>query len=328
MNESELGAWCWHTDSEEMPPLPPRQASAPITHRQTPATVHAGVEDKVNKLVLFGLMLVGIGSADKEIIVLTTGESMEGHMLFADEDIVRFRDMHGVVEEIPREKISTIRLTGTSPKQQNAAAPATSTNAAPEAPEEQVRFCSLLASFQREQMAYMQETNPIRKAAMRVPDPYRYEAQVRDLFGPKHEFMNWTGSLRFGMSGRSVGIVFTPACEPQQVIQFGNAIEQPAFAAQDGAGTIIHIDSPIGRTLAGARSAEQPTIVSGTLVPLSGFARFSQALNGQANGGYGRALFRSQLNPAGASVAQPNYLVKFTSLNLLDQKAEAVPGAQ
>jgi hypothetical protein len=42
MNESELGAWCWHTDSEEMPPLPPRQVSAPITHRQTPATVHAG----------------------------------------------------------------------------------------------------------------------------------------------------------------------------------------------------------------------------------------------------------------------------------------------
>jgi hypothetical protein len=41
MNESELGAWCWHTDSEEMPPPPPRQALAPITHRQTPATVHA-----------------------------------------------------------------------------------------------------------------------------------------------------------------------------------------------------------------------------------------------------------------------------------------------
>jgi hypothetical protein len=146
----------------------------------------------------------------------------------------------------------------------------------------------------------MQETNPIRKAGMRVPDPYRYEAQVRDLFGPKHEFVNWTGSLRFGTSGRSVGIAFTPACEPQQVIQFGNAIEQSGFTAQDGAGTIIRTDSPIGRTLAGANSAEQPATASGTLVPVPGFLRFSQALNGQANSGYGRALFRSQLNPAGA----------------------------
>jgi hypothetical protein len=188
--------------------------------------------------------------------------------------------MRGIVEEIPREKISTIRLTGTSPKQQNAAAPATSTNAALEAPEEQVHFCLLLGSFQREQMAYMQETNPIRKAGMRVPDPYRYEAQVRDLFGPKHEFVNWTGSLRFGTSGRSIGIVFTPACEPQQVIQFGNALEQSGFAAQDGTGTIIHTDSPIGRTFAGANSAEQPAIASGTLVPVPGFLRCGPFVQG------------------------------------------------
>lgn len=163
---------------------------------------------------------------------------------------------------------------------------------------------------------------------MHVPDPYRYESNVRDLFGQKHDFVNWTGALRFGTSGRSIGITFTPACNPQQFIQFGNAIEQPGVPAQGSGGTIVHVDSPIGRTLASAKASQQPAVVSGNLVPVSGFARFSQALNGQANSGYGRAMFRSQMNPTGASVAQPNYLVKFTSVNLLEENKKSGPGAQ
>ena len=227
-------------------------------------------------------------------------------MLSADENTVRFRDTCGIVEEIPREKISTIRLQAVpAAKPQVPAVQMKPANALPEPPEEQVQFCSLVAAYQREQIAYTQESNPIRKAGMRVPDPYRYESQVRALFGAKHEFENWTGTVRFGTSGRSISVVFTPACEPLQLIQFGNAIEQPGFPIQDGgAGTIIHADSPIGRALAGAKSAEQSAMVSGTLIPVSGFVRFSQALHGQANSGLGRALFRSQLNATGASVAQ------------------------
>ena len=68
--------------------------------------------------------------------------------------------------------------------------------------------------------------------------------------------------------------------------------------------------------------------MSGNLIPVPGFVRFSQALNAQANSGYGRALFRSQMNPTGASVAQPNYLVKFTSLNLPVEETKAGLGAQ
>ena len=146
------------------------------------------------------------------------------------------------------------------------------------------------------------------------------------MFGPKHEFVNWTGTLRFGTSGRSIGITFTPTCDPRQLIQFGNAVEQPGFPVQDTAGTIVRVDSPIGRTLASAKSAQQEAGVSGNLIPVPGFIRFSQALNGQANSGYGRALFRSQMNPTGASVAQPNYLIKFTSLTLPGEKTKA--GAQ
>jgi hypothetical protein len=72
---------------------------------------------------------------------------MEGHMLSADDNIVRVRDMRGIVEEIPREKISTIRLTARH-RSNRTGRPATSTNAVPEAPEEQGHFCSLVASFQ------------------------------------------------------------------------------------------------------------------------------------------------------------------------------------
>jgi hypothetical protein len=197
-----------------------------------------------------------------------------------------------------------------------------------EVPEQQKEFCELVASFQKEQVAYAQETNPIRKAGMRIPDPYRYESQVRDLFGPKHEFVNWTGTLRFGTSGRSIGITFTPTCDPQQLIQFGNAIEQPGFPVQDTGGTVIHVDSPIGRMLANAKAGQQAATVSGHLIPVPGFVRFNQALSGQANAGYGRALFRSQMNPNGASLAQPNYLVKFTEVNLFEEKPKTGVGVQ
>lgn len=286
----------------------------------------------MGKIILFGILLVGLTSAEKDTVVLTTGESIDGHMVSADENTVRFRDSRGIIEEIPREKVSSIRLQlstpVTKPPFASIAEPDKASSAAPEAPEEQKKFCELVTSFQKKQLAYVQETNPIRKAGMRTPDAYRYESQVRDLFGPKHEFVKWTGTMRFGTSGRSIGITFTPTCDPQQLIQFGNAIEQPGFPVQDSAGTIVHVDSPIGRTLASAKSAQQATVVSGNLIPVPGFVRFSQALNGQANNGYGRALFRSQMNPTGASVAQPNYLVRFTSVNLPEGKAKADLGAQ
>ena len=172
----------------------------------------------MGKIIPLGILLVGLTSAGKDTVVLTTGESIEGHMLSADENTVRFRDTRGIVQEIPRDKISTIRLQTPAP------APATKQSLAPavepekssalgsEVPEQQKEFCELVASFQKEQLAYAQETNPIRKAGMRTPDPYRYESQVRDLFGPKHEFVNWTGTLRFGTSGGSIGVTFTPTC--------------------------------------------------------------------------------------------------------------------
>lgn len=58
----------------------------------------------MGKIILFGVLLVGLTSAGKGSVVLTTGESIEGHMLSADENTVRFRDTRGIVQEIPRDK--------------------------------------------------------------------------------------------------------------------------------------------------------------------------------------------------------------------------------
>ena len=240
---------------------------------------------------------------------------MDGHLLSTDEHTIRLRDARGIIEEIPREKVSTIQFSASAAETGNAQV---SGRAAAGPPEQQQRFCELVARFREEATAYMQETNPIRKAGMALPDPYRYESQVRTLFGPEHKFLNWTGTLRFGTSGHSVGVVFTPSCDPPNpAIQFANAIEQAGFAVQDRA-SVIHADSPIAHTLAAAKAGDQPATASGSWIPISGLARFNQALGGTPNTGISRALFRSQTNPSGASLAQPNYLVRFTSVNLGD----------
>ena len=265
------------------------------------------------KVSFFASFFCLVLSADT--VVLTTGDSIDGHLLSTDEHTIRLRDARGIIEEIPREKVSTIRFSASAAETGNAQV---SGRAAAGPPEQQQRFCELVARFREEATAYMQETNPIRKAGMISPDPYRSEPQVRTLFGPEHRFLNWTGTLRFGTSGHSVGIVFTPSCDPPNpAIQFANAIEQPGFAVQDRA-SVIHADSPIARTLAAAKAGDQPATVSGSWIPISGLARFNQVLGGPANTGSGRALFRSQTNPSGASVAQPNYLVQFISVNLGD----------
>jgi hypothetical protein len=124
----------------------------------------------MGKIILFGILLVGLTSTGKDTVVLTTGESIEGHLVSADENTMRFR-----------EKVSSIRLQAVTalPKQPPASTvkPGKALSAAPEPPNEQKEFCELVTSFQKEQLAYVQETNPIRKAGMRTPDPYRYESQ-------------------------------------------------------------------------------------------------------------------------------------------------------
>jgi len=193
--------------------------------------------------------LLCLASLRADTVVLSTGESVKGHLLSADEHTVRIQDACGIIEEIPRVRVTTIRFSAIMASEKAASAsPPISPH---EAPEEQRQFCSLVTQFQKEQMVYPQETNPIRKAGMLPPDPYRYEPQVRALFGPQPQFVKWTGRLRFATSGRSVGIVFTPTCDPPQMIQFANFVEQPGFPGQDRA-TVIHTDSPIARTLSHA----------------------------------------------------------------------------
>jgi hypothetical protein len=43
------------------------------------------------------------------------------------------------------------------------------------------------------------ETNPIRKAAMKQPNPQAEGAQVKAIFGPENQFVNWAGTLQFSV---------------------------------------------------------------------------------------------------------------------------------
>ena len=49
------------------------------------------------------------------------------------------------------------------------------------------------------QTAYTRETNPIRKAAMKQPNPQAEEAHVKAIFGPENQFVNWVGTLQFSV---------------------------------------------------------------------------------------------------------------------------------
>src|SRR5690349_2151098 len=118
----------------------------------------------MGKIILFGILLISLTSGGKDTVVLTTGESIEGHMVSADETMVRFRDTRGIVQEIPRDKISTIRLQtisapATKPSLTPTVEPEKSSSPGLEVPEQQKEFCELVTSFQNEQLAYAQETN-------------------------------------------------------------------------------------------------------------------------------------------------------------------------
>jgi hypothetical protein len=210
---------------------------------------------------MFGLIFIAISFMSTDTVVLTTGEVIEGHFLGANEQTVQIQDKRGIVETIPREHVSTIRLAHTTNSTET---PQPQPN---QSPAEQRQFCALVERFQREQIAYFQETNPIRKASMPQPDPFRYEPEVQAIFGDERKFSRWTGTLRFSTSGRSIGIVFTPDCQPPQIsIQFANAMEQPGLPTQDPA-TVIHTNSNIGQTLARAKSSNHPRLCPGRSFP-------------------------------------------------------------
>jgi hypothetical protein len=42
----------------------------------------------MGKITLFGILLLGLKSGGKDTVVLTTGESIEGHMVLADKNTV------------------------------------------------------------------------------------------------------------------------------------------------------------------------------------------------------------------------------------------------
>lgn len=187
-------------------------------------------------------------------------------------------------------------------------------------PSEQRQFCSLVTEYRQLQQHYTQETNPIRKAAMRAPNPISYENRVKALF-PENKFTNWVGTVRFSVISNSVSISFLPECsEAPGAIQFGNATRAPGLPIEDSR-TIVALDSSVASVLRTASSANPAALVSGELVPFSTLTRLNTLLAGN-HGGYApqRGNYKSRSNPMGASIAFPNYLTKFSSISLMSRR--------
>lgn len=70
----------------------------------------------------------------------------------------------------------------------------------PDEPDAQKQFCALVGDYMKEQTAYTRETNPIRKASMRQPNPQATEPQIKSIFGPPSSTL----------AARGVSVLTTP----------------------------------------------------------------------------------------------------------------------
>jgi hypothetical protein len=198
-----------------------------------------------------------------------------------------------------------------------------------EPPTEQKQFCALVADYRDMQNRYSQETNPIRKAGMLQPNPLRYEEQEKSFFAPHNQFANWVGVIHFSVVGKSVSVTFFPYCSAaQQSIQFSNATSTPSGLMTgmppEDMQTVIQLNSPIATALQNATTYNQRVTVSGNLVAYSALTKLSGLMNTNRYAA-ARTYYKSRAGGAGASVAMPNYLVKFASITLLPDKPEPLP---
>jgi len=188
--------------------------------------------------------------------------------------------------------------------------------AASDLPAQETQFCKLIADFMEQKRAYSTEANPLRKAAMRGPDATRAEAAVKELFQPKNnEFTDWIGELRFAVVGQSVSVIFNPQCGGgvnNWLITFRNSIPMSGLPPESSQ-TIILVNSHLGTQLRGLPASAGHVRVSGHLVPFSRLSKLNSVLS--ANPNRGPVTYRASNGISGASVDNPNYLVKFESIS-------------
>jgi len=192
-------------------------------------------------------------------------------------------------------------------------------SSSPEEPDTQKQFCALVDDNMRAQSAYARETNPIRKASMKQPNPQTAEAEIKNIFGQENQFVDWVGTLQFSVYQTSVSIRFIPDCNgaTQHYIQFANNTAMRGLPLENER-SVLPLSSPLAKSLAAAPSSNIRVTVTGEVIPFSSLTKFNNFLNGASHPASSLPMnYKSSAGSVGASVASPNYLTKFENINVL-----------
>jgi len=265
--------------------------------------------------VLFVLLFPAILAAD--YLVMKSGETITGTYAGGDARCIRFV-VGDQVKTFPVENVTRIVFESASPAGSNGAdhtwskagsgtAPRPVT--APAIPDEQTRFCEIVQDYRAANIRFSNEANPIKRAEMRKPNPYDWEERMVGVLGTTGRFDNWTGTVRFHLDGRHIGMSFFPDCQgAPQAIEFATA-GRYVFGSKDS-NTMIPLHSPLADTL-GQTNPNQTVIASGHLFYLArgNLGNYSTGQKPEF-----RQRYKGAPNYPPASAASPHYLAAFDSI--------------
>jgi len=265
--------------------------------------------------VLFVLLFPAILAADS--LVMKSGQTITGTYAGGDARSIRFV-VGDQVKTFPVENVTRIVFENISAGGSNGAdhtLPNAGTGTAPGAvtardiPDEQSKFCEIVQDYRAANIRFLNEANPIKRAAMRKPDPYDWEERIVSVLGTSGRFDNWTGTVRFHVDGRHIAMSFFPDCQgAPQAIEFVTA-SQYVFGSKDSK-TMVPLHSPLADTL-GQIKTNQTVVASGHLFYLAhgSLGNFSTGQKPEL-----RERYKSEPNYPAASVASPHYLAAFDSI--------------
>jgi hypothetical protein len=244
---------------------------------------------------------------EADTLILKNGQTVNGRYLSSDANNVqfevdgkRFRYAVWLIRELRFSKSGVaqpqIGSTGLQGKQQQDA------------------FCQVLRDFQQERRRLTSDPNPIRRAQMPPPDPWKFESRLAAVFGPSGEFTEWTGRVYFTVPGSNVSINFAPTCPPGlPAVTFTNGY--PADRRHTALQARISLSSPLAQQLGQEKSGSECR-VSGHLFPRSEdtprpILSLPSSNSAQTDP---RQRFEGAQSGINANVTNPQYLAAFSQI--------------
>lgn len=261
-------------------------------------------------MIRLSLALLFCSMIFADTITLRNGQQLQGTFLGGDTRTGRFV-IGAEVRTIAVPEIAAIRFGNASPIPSSgpeAGKPGGSGN--------QQQLCQAVLAFRQDSLRYSNETNRIRKAEIRRPDPFDYEPRVVAVLGESGNFVDWTGMVRFSVEGSRLYVAFYPDCTgAPQAIAFATAHAAAAAQSFQASSTLIPLNSPIAQTLrSGAENFRARVSGHAFFMNGNGFVTTIKRIAGPASQVNVRQRYRGEIPNAPASVGNPHYLAKFDSV--------------